>query len=84
MTNKEFIELSKREVKEFIEYEYGAKNNIEIFVVWNCKTLQNCKAILSTSIGGLFETTYNGDKNEIYFDAYKKVGNTCIKLRENQ
>lgn len=79
MTNKEFIELSKKEVKKFMEYAYDAEN-IDIFVVWNCKTLQNNKAILSTSMGGLFELTYNGDKNEIYFDAYEKISNSCIKL----
>lgn len=79
MTNKEFIELSKKEVKKFMEYAYGAEN-IDIFVVWNCKTLQNNKAILSTSMSGLFETTYNGDKNEVYFDAYEKISNSCIKL----
>ena len=79
MTNKEFIELSKKEVKKFMEYAYVAEN-IDIFVVWNCKTLQNNKAILSTSMGGLFELTYNGDKNEVYFDAYEKISNSCIKL----
>lgn len=79
MTNKEFIELSKKEVKKFMEYAYDAEN-IDIFVVWNCKTLQNNKAILSTSMGGLFEFTYNGDKNEVYFDAYEKISNSCIKL----
>ena len=26
------------------------------------------------------EITYNGDKNEIYLDAYKKFENKCIKL----
>ena len=79
MTNKEFIELSKKEVKKFMEYAYDAEN-IDIFVVRNCKTLQNNKAILSTSMGGLFELTYNGDKNEVYFDAYEKISNSCIKL----
>lgn len=79
MTNKEFIKLSKKEVKKFMEQTYNTEN-IDVFVVWNCKTLQNNKAILSTSMGRLFEVTYNGDKNEIYFDAYMKVQNKCIKL----
>jgi len=79
MKNKEFIELRKKEVKKFIEYAHGTEN-IDVFVVWNCKTLQNNKAILSTSMGGLFEITYNGDKNEVYFDAYEKISNSCIKL----
>ena len=45
----------------------------DVFVVWYCKTLQNHKALLSTPVsdGMYYEITYNGDKNEIYFDAYK-------------
>ena len=28
----------------------------------------------------IHELTYNGDKKELYFDAYKKFENKCIKL----
>lgn len=54
----------------------------DVFVVWQCKTLQNNKALLSTTLfdGMYYELTYNGDKNEIYFDAYKKWENRCIPL----
>ena len=54
----------------------------DVFVVWSCKTLQNNKALLSTNIsdGMYYECTYNGDKNELYFDAYKKWENRRIKL----
>ena len=54
----------------------------EVFDVWYCKTLQNHKALLSTSLsdGMYYELTYNGDKKELYFDAYKKFENRCIKL----
>ena len=27
-----------------------------------------------------YELTYNGNKDEIYFDAYRKVENICIEL----
>ena len=49
----------------------------DVFVVWNCKTLQNNKALLSTTLfdGMYYECTYNGDKHELYFDAYKKWEN---------
>ena len=49
----------------------------DVFVVWVCKTLQNNKALLSTTLfdGMYYECTYNGDKNELYFDAYKKWEN---------
>ena len=53
----------------------------DIFVVWSCKTLQNNKALVSTTLfdGMYYEITYNGDKEEFYFDAYKKFENRCIK-----
>lgn len=52
----------------------------EVFVVWYAKELQNFKALLSTTLydGMYYEVTYNGDKGEIYFDAYKKFENKCI------
>lgn len=48
-----------------------------VFVVWSCKTLQNNKALLSTTVsdGMYYEITYNGDKDEMYLDAYKKWEN---------
>lgn len=52
-----------------------------VFVVWYCKTLQNFMALLSTTLcdGMYYEVTYNGDKGEIYLDAYKKFENVCVK-----
>jgi hypothetical protein len=49
--------------------------------VWLCKTLQNNKALLSTDEpdGRYYEVTYNGDKQEFYFDAYIKEHNQLIK-----
>lgn len=52
-----------------------------VFVVWSCKTLQNYKALLSTTVSGdgiYAEYTYNGDKQELYEDVYKKLTNACI------
>lgn len=53
----------------------------ELFIVWKCKTLQNWKWLISTTIpdGMYYEVTYNGDKKEFYLDAYKKFENRCIK-----
>lgn len=55
----------------------------DVYVVWLCKTLQNCKALLSTNIpdGMYYEITYNGDKDEFYLDAYKKWANKKIARR---
>lgn len=56
----------------------------EVFVVWFSKTLQNWKALISTTIsdGMYYEVTYNGDKKETYLDAYKKWENVCVKDEE--
>ena len=53
----------------------------DVFVVWSCKTLQNNKALVSTTVsdGMYYEITYNGDKGEAYFDAYKKWENVAFK-----
>ena len=54
-----------------------------MFIVWMCKTLQNNKAMASTTLfdGMYYELTYNGDKKEMYFDAYKKWENVCIPVK---
>lgn len=52
----------------------------QVYIVWQCKTLQNWKFLISTDIpdGMYYELTYNGDKKEWYLDAYKKFENRCI------
>lgn len=55
----------------------------DVFIVWSCKTLQNYKCLVSTTVPGdgiYVEYTYNGDKQELYEDVYKKVTNTCITV----
>lgn len=55
-------------------------NSNQVFIVWFSKTLQNWKALVSTTIsdGMYYEVTYNGDKKETYVDAYKKWENVCV------
>lgn len=52
----------------------------DVYIVWFCKTLQNWKALVSTTLpdGMYYEVTYNGDKKEVYLDAYKKFDNQKI------
>lgn len=54
--------------------------DFDVYIVWKCKTLQNWKYLLSTSLfdGMYYELTYNGDKKEWYLDAYKKFQNKVI------
>ena len=85
MDNQKFMDLCKNVVVDYYnnqvditdEYHITTEN---VFVVWSCKTLQNNKALLSTTVhdGMYYECTYNGDKNELYLDAYKKWENVCI------
>ena len=56
----------------------------EVYIVWKCKTLQNWKYLISSTLhdGMYYELTYNGDKKEWYFDAYKKFENKVIREEE--
>lgn len=87
MKNEKFREKCKQLVREYILEHLDKTDDIsefEVFVVWECKTLQNNKALLSTTLsdGMYYELTYNGDKKELYFDAYKKFENRCINMEE--
>lgn len=55
-------------------------DELQIFTCWKNKTLQNWKYLISTNLpdGMYYELTFNGDKKEWYFDAYKKFDNECI------
>lgn len=87
MGNDKFLKLCKAiVVKYFNEHaDKTDKKQItedDVFVVWSCKTLQNNKALVSTTVsdGMYYEITHNGDKNEIYVDAYKKWENFAVKV----
>lgn len=83
MDTDRFISYAKDAIMLYYHSALKMEINPEnIYVVWNCKTLQNNKALLSTTIPDTryFEITYNGDKNELYFDSYVKESNKCIKL----
>ena len=56
----------------------------DVYVVWECKTLQNNKAMLSTTVpdGKYYEFTWNGDKQEGYLDVYNKETNILIKFNK--
>lgn len=84
MTHNEFIEQVKKLVANYTnthtDVSDGDTRLIEpddVYVVWSVKVLQNSKALLSTPLfdGMYYEVTLNGDKGEIYFDAYKKFQN---------
>jgi len=82
MNFNNFQDLCKEKVVEYFNAKADKTDEVKItkddvFVVWYCKTLQNAKALLSTIVsdGMYYELTYNGDKKELYLDAYKKWEN---------
>lgn len=84
----DFIQNAKQAVLDYVQHNMnvvvkGIKPTMDnIYVVWFCKTLQNWKAMVSTNLPDnmYYEVTYNGDKKEIYLDAYKKFENKTIKM----
>lgn len=89
MGNNEFEKIVKSLIAEYANNHVDKSDGVritedDVFIVWSCKTLQNNKALASTTLfdGMYYELTYNGDKHEIYFDAYKKWENKCIKVGE--
>ena len=85
MSEKDFVSLVKRTITEYVNDHLdktdGRKiTENDVFIVWMCKTLQNSKAMASTTLsdGMYYELTYNGDKKELYIDAYKKWQNICL------
>lgn len=88
MDNRKFLEICKKEVTKYANDHLDKSDNKlitedDVYVVWSCKTLQNNKALLSTTLhdGMYYELTYNGCKKELYFDAYKKFENKCIEVQ---
>lgn len=86
MGSKEFLQLSKLIVVDYFNSHVDKTDEKQIteddvFVVWGCKTLQNNKALLSTTVsdGMYYEITHNGDKQETYVDAYKKWENFVVR-----
>ena len=85
MGNNAMMDKAKKIVVGYFNDNCDKTDNIvltedDVFVVWFCKTLQNWKALVSTTVsdGMYYEVTYNGDKHETYLDAYKKWENKCI------
>lgn len=79
------IKKAKQAVIDYFNSRVDTTNNVtitsdDVYVVWFCKTLQNWKALLSTTVpdGMYYELIYNGDKKELYLDAYKKWENKCV------
>ena len=91
MNNDYMLNLCKNVVRDYVNTKFGLENgfvitNDSVYIVWFCKTLQNFKALVSTDIedGMYYEVTYNGDKKELYLDAYKKQENVVNYVQEKE
>lgn len=75
MTDREFFNLVRKAVAEKAGCEVA-----DVYLVWYCKTLQNWKALASTTLpdGRYYEATLNGDKHEMYLDTYVKEDNRVV------
>lgn len=88
MNEQKFVALVKKTVAQYANDHLDKSDGRtitedDVFIVWMCKTLQNSKALAGTTLfdGMYYELTYNGDKNELYLDAYKKWENRCIEVQ---
>ena len=85
MNEKEFVKLVKKTVADYANAHLDKTDSKKIteddvFIVWMCKVLQNNKALASTTLldGMYYELTFNGNKREMYVDAYKKWQNFTV------
>ena len=85
MNEKDFVALVKKTVAEYANKHLDKTDGKQIteedvFIVWMCKVLQNSKALASTTLfdGMYYELTFNGNKGELYVDAYKKWENFMV------
>ena len=86
MTNKTMMNRAKQLVVDYfnahVDVTDDKKLTLEdVFIVWFSKTLQNWKALVSTTVsdGMYYEITHNGDKGETYLDVYKKRDNSALR-----
>lgn len=85
MDSEKFVKLCKTVVKDYVNTRLEKTDDeqlteADIYIVRQSKVLQNSKAMVSTNLpdGMYYELTYNGDKKEVYLDAYKKWENIAI------
>ena len=81
MNEKDFVNLCKKAVAEYsnehLDKSDGKKiTEDDVFIVWMCKTLQNSKALASTTLfdGMYYELTFKRGQEGTLFRRLQKVG----------
>lgn len=89
MNSAEFFKRATKLVADYAnkhldKSDHASITEDDVYIVWSSKTLQNSKALLSTNLldGMYYELTYNGDKKQMYLDAYKKFENVSYDMEE--
>lgn len=83
--NIEMDEIAKSIVFDYVIEKMDKSDKVplfDIYIVWKCKTLQNWKWLISTTLvdGKYYEVTFDGDKRTFYLDAYVKLENRSVPL----
>lgn len=90
MNETKFRSIAKKAVVEYwngnksLVKKFGEITPKKVYVTWQCKAIQNLKALLGVSFEGdgyYFEFTWNGDEAEGYLDVYKKQTHKTIKMQ---
>lgn len=88
MTEQKFRSIAKNAVVAYwngnqtLVKKFGTVTDRKVYVTWQCKCIQNLKALLGVSFDGdgmYFEFTWNGDEAEGYLDVYKKQKHLTIE-----
>ena len=87
MTESTFRRIAKKAVVNYwndskvLVKKFGEISHQKVYVTWQCKAIQNLKALLGVSFDGdgyYFEFTWNGDEKEGYLDVYKKQDHVTV------
>lgn len=89
ITEQKFRQIAKQAVVDYwnsnntLTKKFGEVTARKVYVTWQCKAIQNMKALLGVSFEGdgyYFEFTWNGDNAEGYLDVYKKQKHMTISV----
>ena len=87
MNEQKFRSIAKAAVVDYwnsnkkLVADFGSITSRKVYITWQCKVIQNLKALLGVSFDGdgyYFEFTWNGDENEGYLDVYKKSKHVVV------
>lgn len=82
-----FMEKARKIVRQYIKDRLDKSDppvEFTVYVVWFSKTLENWKALVSSTLpdGMYYEVTYDGARKQTYVDAYKKIENVKVADEE--